>query len=1273
MQKTSPINNFLRSRFVLLLSAVICFASAYFISGKGNSDFSSTAEKFAKILHEKEEHAEKELDELSEKTKKWSYKELFSEKPEYYKSLFEREGLVFLIFENDTLCFWTDNTVAVDNRLSRNNFNDKIVKLPNGWFGIEKFSIGNKELLALILLKREYAYQNKYLANEFQNDFNLNGEVKVWIDADKIGKKQNNSGNIISGDVYEAKGDYLCTLVFPSSSLGGAFTFYFAIILNFLGLFFAIWFLQAEADSLSDKIGKGWTSTLLIFSVVVLRYLTIEIHFPHLFYETKIFSPELYGDASYIWLGSLGDLLMNALLVFYLTFKISSTPLNPTEGRNTGDAFPDFFPFWGRGASACSFILLTILFFSSTIINYVFEGIIRNSNIPFTLNDIFSQNVFTYTALSIISLFFISYFLLLDKTIDVIRAIKLKRKEILIITVSSIVVFTVISHLLGTVDLILVFWPVLLFAFVAWAKEKQFRYSFSVIVVLLFIISFFSAHVVSKNTDRKEHESRKIFAQKLSTAQDPLAEHLFTEVEIPISTDTVLIHLLAHPYHKDKSPANISSDKKENFTRHLISKYFSGYWEKYEIKISVFDTACLPLVQGSSPDRDNLNYFEEVISSEGISTESNRFYYLKNSTGRTSYLARIPLIQTNDFSFRIGDLFIEFDSRIVSDEMGFPELMLDRKLGIVQDLLDYSYSKYKDGKLISYHGKFPYSLSAESFLPARSIGINFPRTSFSEMDGYTHLSYMTDERSLVVISKKDEGLIAVVTTFSYLFAFFSMALLLLLFLRMLILKKNIRIDSFRSRIQFVLVSMVFFSLLFFGAGTIYYINRQYDLQTRQSVRDKMVSALVEATRELGSETELKFTKQDFFSYVMKRMSTIFMTDMSLYNKEGNLVGSSQMKMFDEGLLSRKMSPESYYRLAIKQNIEFIHDEKIGHLEYLSAYCSLRNNTGDLLGYLNIPYFARQSELEKEISTILSAIINIYVLLFVISVILALTISEYFTKPLKLIQEKLSKIKLGQASEPIEWKSQDEIGSLVNEYNRMIDELQKSAELLAKSERETAWREMAKQVAHEIKNPLTPMKLSIQHLQRTWKKKDDDMDKKIERITQTVIEQIEALSTIASEFASFAKMPVTVSEKINVRNVLENTIALFKDATDTEITFDSIGDDAFVYADKEQMLRVCNNLLKNALQAIPENRQGKIDVSLTRKDTSLLIKIKDNGTGIAEDKMNKIFLPNFTTKTGGMGLGLAMVKSIVETFGGKIWFETSRGNGSMFFVSLPEYK
>jgi nitrogen fixation/metabolism regulation signal transduction histidine kinase len=394
----------------------------------------------------------------------------------------------------------------------------------------------------------------------------------------------------------------------------------------------------------------------------------------------------------------------------------------------------------------------------------------------------------------------------------------------------------------------------------------------------------------------------------------------------------------------------------------------------------------------------------------------------------------------------------------------------------------------------------------------------------------------------------------------------------------------------------------------------------------------------------------------------------------LYDSNGNLYASSRPKVFDEGLTSKKMNPEAYLQIAILGQTEFIHDERIGNLNYLSSYIPLKNKDGQFLAYLNLPYFAKQNELEKEISGFLVALINIYVLLFALSIVIAIFISNYVTKPLKLIQDKLGNIKLGKTNEPIEWQENDEIGNLVKEYNRMISELSNSANLLAKSERENAWREMAKQVAHEIKNPLTPMKLSLQHLQRTWQEHAPDMEQKMQQVTKTIIDQIDTLSNIATEFSNFAKMPKANFEKVNLDSVLQNSISLFHDVENIQLKFKTeITGNAWVYADKEQLLRVFNNLLKNAIQAIPENQEGFIEVLFKTDNSNYLVIIRDNGTGINEQIVNKIFAPNFTTKNGGMGLGLAMVKNIVENTGGHIWFETKVKEGTTFFVSLPSYK
>jgi nitrogen fixation/metabolism regulation signal transduction histidine kinase len=269
---------------------------------------------------------------------------------------------------------------------------------------------------------------------------------------------------------------------------------------------------------------------------------------------------------------------------------------------------------------------------------------------------------------------------------------------------------------------------------------------------------------------------------------------------------------------------------------------------------------------------------------------------------------------------------------------------------------------------------------------------------------------------------------------------------------------------------------------------------------------------------------------------------------------------------------------------------------------------------------------------------------------------------------------MSKVKLEKSNERISWKQKDEIGSLIAEYNRMIDQLAESAAQLARSERESAWREMARQVAHEIKNPLTPMKLNVQHLLRTWKENPGNLEETIQKFSRSLIDQIDALSGIATAFSNFASMPGAQFGAVNITEIVKNSVNLYKESSSAEITIlDYTEGLPEVNADKDQMLRVFSNLLKNAIQAIPDERKGQITIRITEVDTEVLIAVSDNGIGIPEDKTDKIFMPNFTTKSGGTGLGLAMVKNIIENSKGKIWFETQQDKGTTFYIRLPKYK
>jgi nitrogen fixation/metabolism regulation signal transduction histidine kinase len=344
---------------------------------------------------------------------------------------------------------------------------------------------------------------------------------------------------------------------------------------------------------------------------------------------------------------------------------------------------------------------------------------------------------------------------------------------------------------------------------------------------------------------------------------------------------------------------------------------------------------------------------------------------------------------------------------------------------------------------------------------------------------------------------------------------------------------------------------------------------------------------------------------------------------------------------------------------------YFQPEKIGELSYLSAYEPIISNNGDYLGFINLPYFTHQDRYSQEITTYIVAFINLYVLLLLVSMVVAIFIANQITLPLVTIMQNLRKIELGKRNEPINYGREDEIGKLVKEYNKKVEELAGSAELLARSERESAWREMAKQVAHEIKNPLTPMKLNIQHLQR-FQGKGEEYNAYVNRIAQTLINQIDNLSDIATEFSNFAQIPTAMKQVFNLSVQIAKVIELFENHDKGNCS------DIKVNADREQLSRALINLIKNGIQAIPEDREGHIILTISRKEHMVIISVADNGSGIPPDLQEKMFSPNFTTKSSGMGLGLAIVKNIAENFNGRVRFETIINEGTTFYLEIPAY-
>ncbi|HMC99939.1 MAG TPA: HAMP domain-containing sensor histidine kinase, partial [Ferruginibacter sp.] len=307
---------------------------------------------------------------------------------------------------------------------------------------------------------------------------------------------------------------------------------------------------------------------------------------------------------------------------------------------------------------------------------------------------------------------------------------------------------------------------------------------------------------------------------------------------------------------------------------------------------------------------------------------------------------------------------------------------------------------------------------------------------------------------------------------------------------------------------------------------------------------------------------------------------------------------------------------------------------------------------------------------QEISYFLVTIINLNAFIFLIAGIVALFITNRITRSFSFISNKMKAVNIGQLNEAIDWKRNDEIGELVKEYNKMVSKLDQSAAALAKSEREGAWREMARQVAHEIKNPLTPMKLSLQYLQKAISNKSDNVKELTASVSETLVQQIDHLTRIAGDFSQFANIGHPHNAVFDLHEQIRSVTQLYGHEETMQLSWHRVDKDVQINADRTHINRLFTNLIQNALQAIPEDRKPIISIDEELKDDHILVKIKDNGAGIPEHMRSKIFTPNFTTKTSGTGLGLAMCKGIVEEANGKIWFETEIGEGTTFYVELP---
>lgn len=1221
----------------LIVSVVLAVVAVFFQKYESQpDDYQVDTDKFSQILYEKEDEIGLRLKEVFNKSSIFvdsSEVNLFEVLRQLNFEELRAKGFTIAIFLHDSLRFWTDNAIDIGKQYSKTQLNNNIVKLNNAWYLVKHIHAKNVDVIGLVLIKQKYSFENDYLSNAFHEDFDLPSSIKISLISLSY-----------SFDISDRQANQLFSLVPVNTIFSKSIHWELIGILYFLSIAFILLFITKWFRQISVQQEHPERLILLIIAFVLfIRYLMLEFKYPFQIYSLDFFDPG-YFAVSYFY-PSLGDFLINVILIlffiisFFVLFRKGRFVRKLSKKRDSIKYLSGF-----------AFFIFLIAFFHITV-NHI-KSLVFNSSLTLEAYKILEINALSLTAYFIIAILITSLIILVDHIFFIGKHLFKKRYFIIIFLLALIFFYGFALALnfdvsIKSVPFLLSLLPSFFYIHY-WSK----KYHYSFYIVLIFISSVYIVLFTSGTMKIKEHDKAKVLISKLQTERDMVAEHLLTNQEQKILEDQALEKLV-----KEKS-----EDKSDHVYDYLLKKYFRGYFKKYDLDI---------LICCNCEDVESVNQLEYCAKYYGIQVDdygkklrNTNFYYLDNHNGRVSYFGSVNYSdeQTN------YTLYLMLDSKLITSEIGYPDLLIEGKIKNQNSLSEYSYAKYSGNELKTRFGSFPYDLNDKMF-----DGSEHGYT-FLTLNNFEHIIYKSSNKNLIVLSKPRVKSLDLLIAFSYVFVFFNLVLLISLSVNNLpsLIYQAL---NFENKLLMSMIFVLALSFIMVGAGTVYYNIQQFAKKNDKNISEKLESVLKGLeleTIDVGvKDSTLYKANVQKLNEMLRKQADVFYTDINLYDFQGSLIASSRPEIFAKGLIGNLMNPEAYQQMKINEKVRYIHQESIGTLEYASAYALFRDADNKKVAYINLPHFTKPGALQKEISNLIVAVINLYVVLFIIVAFVAFFMSNKITQPLRMLKNKFMDVELGKQSEQISYNKKDEIGALVTEYNNMVKKLAENIELLAKTERESAWREMAKQVAHEIKNPLTPMKLSVQFLQKSWQDQDANFDKKLDKYTQALIDQINTLSNIANEFSSFAKMPKPQNELVNLVEKLENTVNLFSHDENIELESDFDNHKILnIIADKEQISRVFNNLIKNAIQAIPSDRKGRIFVSLTKINGHALVKIKDNGGGISEEQREKLFTPNFTTKSTGMGMGLPIVKEIIKNAKGEIWFESTLNEGTTFFIKLP---
>lgn len=1008
-------------------------------------------------------------------------------------------------------------------------------------------------------------------------------------------------------------------------------------------------------DFVNTIWSKGRRLTAIVYTVLILasiRVLMIVFHFPRSFSNVGLFDPSQYAFSALS--PSLGDLFLNViccLVVLIMFLGVLGRQRFLIRFNRLKNKYYDWL-----------FLLLVYTLSTAMMVLFfgLYHNIVNNSQWTLTILSIPTFDFFKAISLIIIFLAGAGYILFTIIGLNMVLYRNRSRKSYALKVL--VIFFLPIAIYLGFLDLVYLIsflaHIILLIVIITFQLYNNlFRLRMNTFLTFFFgclVGSIITGAAAYQSFQKEEVQSKIRFAQQVLLKEDVMAEFFISDVMDKVAEDIFIKKRLIDPLLS-----------KEPIIQKIKKAYMINNFDQYDISIELFNKGGENILdRGAGENLDDYRF--RYMNSDYATSHINLFYIKDNEVGgENKFYSFVNLY--NEHSY-IGAVVIQMVQQRIQSGSVFPKLLLDHEYADVHQIDRFDYAIFKGSELQFSMGFF--NFRSDSF--EAIFNQNGLFTTGIIEDGFHHLGVRSENEVVVVSSPAYPNKYVLADV-----ALFFVTYLILTLLSILIYSLILGIDNFSfnyaSKLQFYLNFAFFFPMLIISVVTIGFLNRLYKEDLYLQYFEKATAIRDNLSTFHENQPNVSMDQEDFSNEVYQLAGSSH-TDINIYLPSGKMIATNQPNIFEKKILTDYINPKAYAMVIEDQNNYLILDEQVGNLNYKTVYLALRDKQNQhLLGVIAIPFFESETELNELIVDVFSNILNIFVFIFIVFLIISYFVSKRLTTPFKLLTQKLKETNL-QNNEPMNWPAQDEIGMLVNEYNNMLFKLEASMKILSSNEKESAWKEMAKQVAHEIKNPLTPMKLTLQHMMRLQAEGKLDDPEQLKRPIQTLINQVDVLSEIATSFATFAKMPLPKNDLMDFRIIVQEAVELFQNHERGEVSLqDSTEGELWIMGDAKLFGRVISNLIINGIQAVESDKQADIKAILSYREGLVQLEIRDNGKGVDEELADKIFTPNFSTKSEGSGLGLAIAKRGVETAGGRIWFATSVGEGTSFFLTFPIFQ